>query len=438
MTPIQCIKSSLNLKASSIKNISESDDGTTFFIHVALHKRAAALCPHCGRKCPGYDNGTSTRKWRALDFGHQKVYIVADLHRVECPEHGVVTEQVEWAFHDSRFTKKFEQHVAHLALNQSRKQVCTLMRIHWRTVGNILFRAAQVKEKEAEHRFDDLEVIGIDETSYKKGHSYLTTVVNQKTCEVIWVCDRHGKEVLSAFFEQLSDTQISSIQMVSGDGARWIKDTVKHYAPHALFCIDPYHVVTWAIEAMDQMRRRLWRDTLNEEKKEPKRRAGRPGKGEERTQKKSKVLKASKYSLGKNPDHLTSRQTDNLDYIRTVYPKLFRGYQLKEGLRQVFHCDMAEAEQKLKKWLSWACRSRIEEFVELSKKIRRHKESIVNTRKYGISNARIEALNNKIKLIIRRAYGFRNIENLISMIRLACSEIGRQLQPAYVYDRNFE
>lgn len=73
-------------------------------------------------------------------------------------------------------------------------------------------------------------MIGIDETSYKKGHFYLTTVVNQKTCEVIWACDRHGKEVLSAFFEQLSDTQISSIQMVSGDGARWIKDTVKHYA----------------------------------------------------------------------------------------------------------------------------------------------------------------------------------------------------------------
>lgn len=189
---------------------------------------------------------------------------------------------------------------------------------------------------------------------------------------------------------------------------------------------------------MDQMRRRLWRDTMNEEKKEPKRRVGRPDKGERRTQKESKVLRASKYSLGKNPDHLTSRQADNLDYIRTVYPKLFRGYQLKEGLRQVFHCDMAEAEQKLKKWLSWACRSRIEEFVELSKKIRRHKESIVNTRKYGISNARIEALNNKIKLIIRRAYGFRNIENLISMIRLACSEIGRQLQPAYVYDKDFE
>ena len=122
----------------------------------------------------------------------------------------------------------------------------------------------------------------------------------------------------------------------------------------------------------------------------------------------------------------------------TVYPKLFRGYQLKEGLRQVFHCDMEEAEQKLKKWLNWACRSRIEEFVELSKKIRRHKESIANTRKYGVSNARIEAFNNKIKLIIRRVYGFRNIENLISMIRLACSEIGRQLQPAYVYDRDFE
>ncbi len=159
MTPIQCIKSSLNLKDSSIKNISESDDGTTFFVEIALHKRAAGLCPHCGKKCPGYDNGTFTRKWRALDFGHQKVYIVADLHRVECPEHGVVTEQVEWAFHDSRFTKKFEQHVAHLALNQSRKQVCTLMRIHW-SITNLSLPSTEVSD---DTRYKLLKYLG---TSY--------------------------------------------------------------------------------------------------------------------------------------------------------------------------------------------------------------------------------------------------------------------------------
>ena len=103
----------------------------------------------------------------------------------------------------------------------------------------------------------------------------------------------------------------------------------------------------------------------------------------------------------------------------------------------IFHTAEG-VEEALKKLLSWACRCRIPEFVELNKKIRRHRYSILNTMKYGLSNARIEALNNKIKLIIRRSYGFRNTDNLISMIKLVCSNIGRNLGPAYIADVDFD
>ena len=225
--------------------------------------------------------------------------------------------------------------------------------------------------------------------------------------------------------------------MVSGDGARWIKNTVGEYAPQAVFCIDPYHVVTWALDAMDTMRRRIWREVCEAEKTLPKRKPGRPKKGEEPQPKESKALKHSKYPLGKNPENLTDYQKSSLEQIQKVYPKLFRGYQLKEALRMIFHTAEG-VEEALKKLLSWACRCRIPEFVELNKKIRRHRYSILNTMEYGLSNARIEALNNKIKLIIRRSYGFGNTDNLIDMIKLVCSNVGRNLRPAYSADVDFD
>lgn len=100
--------------------------------------------------------------------------------------------------------------------------------------------------------------------------------------------------------------------------------------------------------------------------------------------------------------------------------RLYRAYLLKEGLRAVFKFDAEGAEIELKHWLAWAQRSRIKEFVELGKKIKRHKQAILATIINGLTNARIEAINNKIKVTIRMGYGYRNIDNLISLVRLKC------------------
>jgi len=101
--------------------------------------------------------------------------------------------------------------------------------------------------------------------------------------------------------------------------------------------------------------------------------------------------------------------------------KLYRAYLLKEGLRLVFRYSYEEAETELDRWLKWAQRCRIKEFVELGRKIKRHRAAILATIKVGLTNARIEAINNKIKVTIRMGYGFRNIDNLIAIVRLKCS-----------------
>lgn len=139
---------------------------------------------------------------------------------------------------------------------------------------------------------------------------------------------------------------------------------------------------------------------------------------------KASEIKNSAYTLGKAPEHLTGNQQIRFDIIQANDPQLYRAYRLKESLRLLLKStDVEKAEAELKHWLFWASHSRIPAFIELYRKIKRHKDHILNTIRLGLNNARIEATNNKIKLIIRKAYGFRNINNMIDMVYLVCSNI---------------
>ena len=130
------------------------------------------------------------------------------------------------------------------------------------------------------------------------------------------------------------------------------------------------------------------------------------------------------FAVRKAPEHLTEKQRDTLDGIRRGNSRYYRAYEIKETLRLILRCtDRDEADRKLKEWYWWASHSRIDSFKELAKKIRRNREFILNTISHGLSNARIEATNNKIKLLIRRSYGFRNIDSMLNMIYLTCSDL---------------
>ena len=174
-----------------------------------------------------------------MDIGSSsKVYLESDSPRVWCREHGATVQQVPWARHGSKHTKGFEDTAVWMPLHLSRKAVSEYLRISWDTVGPMIGRVEK-ETRSGDKRFDGLVKIGIDETSYKKGHKYITVVINHDTNAVVWAAKGFGKEVLESFFKELTPTQRKSIQLVSGDGARWIKDTVADYCPQATFCIVP-------------------------------------------------------------------------------------------------------------------------------------------------------------------------------------------------------
>jgi len=226
-----------------------------FVIRVRPLCRETHRCPMCGKRCQGYDSSNKVRRWRALDFGSQRVYIEAFAPRVKCPEHGVLVAKVPWARHDSDYTYDFETAVTWLALHATAQDVAEYFRIKWHTVGSIARRVQEALEKEQPSRFDNLEEIGIDETSYKKGHKYMTVIINHKTGHLIWAKKGHGKEVLSEFFQELTEEQRAKIKYVTADGAGWIADCVSKYCPNAERCIDPFHVVAWANNCLDEVRK---------------------------------------------------------------------------------------------------------------------------------------------------------------------------------------
>lgn len=403
-------------------------------IQVRPTRWAECRCPECGRKRP--KDGLSVRKdrtWRSLDFGAVVVNLKGCTQRIKCPVHGSIVADVPWAYPGSRFTKAFDLTVGWLAVYLSKSAIAEYMRIDWETVGHCVSRTLHEVEPDRNRRLNGLVRIGIDETSYKKGHKYITIILNHDTNTVVWAAPGHGKAVLDRFFRGLTEEQRSSIRVVTGDGAKWITASIEEYCPNCDRCVDPFHVVEWATTAVDDVRREVWREAYNTYKQleeDLPRSPGRPRLGDEASamlsaaKQKAAEIKRSSYTLGKAPEHLTDNQRIRLEMIAQQNPRLYRAYRIKESLRLLLKLDDVDvAAKELKSWLWWASHSRIPAICDLARKIRRHQKHILNAIHLGMSNARIEATNNKIKLIIRTAYGFRNIDNMIDLIYLVCSDL---------------
>ena len=420
----ELVQAIIGSKGFVVEDITVSAEMNEIILSVRPTRRERCRCGICRRKAPLYDRGRGKRRWRCLDVGAQKGYVEAESPRVCCRKHGVVTAAVPWARHSSRFTKSFEETAVWLSTHASRSTVSEYMRVEWHTVGGICARVYQELETANPSRFNGLVHIGIDETSYKKGHKYMTVVINHDTASVIWCGKGYGKEVLAQFFEALTEDQRASIRCVSADGARWIASCVEEYCPNAQRCVDPFHVVSWATDALDQVRREAWAKARRQNKSLPKRKPGRPAKGESAPKKsQAKTVKNIRYALLKNPEHLSENQQAQLQFLTKANPKLYRAYLLKENLRLALKAGPDEIANALSKWMAWAQRCRIPVFRDLRKKIKRHFAAIVAAAKFRLSNARSEATNNKIKLIIRTAFGFRNLDNLAAMVMLSCSAL---------------
>ena len=364
-------------------------------------KHLQGRCGVCARRCPGFDQGEGRRRWRALDLGTLKAFVEADVPRVRCPEHGVVVVAVPWARHGARHTRGFDDTAAWLAVHTSKQAVSQLLRVAWETVGRVVTRVTADAEAACD-RFDGLRRVGIDEISYKRGHKYLTVVVDHDAGRLVWAAPGRDAATLSRFFDALGPERCAKVRLVSADAAEWIALTVAARCPQAVLCADPFHVVKWATDALDEVRREVWNTA---------RKGGEVALAGE--------LKGARWALWKNPEDLTRRQRGKLAWIARVNGRLYRAYLLKEQLRLVFKLKGVRATVLLEAWLGWARRCRIPAFVKLAKTITAHRSSIQAALTEGLSNGLVESTNTKIRLLTRVAFGFRSPNALIALAMLS-------------------
>ena len=394
----------LGVEHTVIESVDLATDGRgqeLLIAQVRVKAGAARRCSRCRRRCPGYDTSPAPRRWRGLDLGTTQVYLQATTSRVACPEHGVVIAAVPWARPGSRFTTAFEDTAAWLVCHATLSVVAMLLRVAWRSVADIITRVVADRAGRID-RLAGLRRIGIDEISYRKGQRYLLVVVDHDTGRLVWAGKGANTATLNRFFDDLGADRASQLTHVSADGAPWIHDVVTVRAPAAVRCVDAFHVVAWATEALDQVRRGMV----------ARLRAG--GHHDEAT-----ALKGSRWALLKNPPNLTGDQRATLAGIAKANGGLYRAYLLKEQLRAIFQAaDFDDARSLLGGWIAWARRCRLEPFVKLAKTIKHYQPLILNAVRHGLSNARSEATNTHLRLLTRRAYGYHSPEALIAMADL--------------------
>lgn len=412
----------LGIPGATVAEVSFTPEGVV----ASLRRRSKLLTCPCGFTTRAtYDS--SIRRWRHLDLGACRLLLESKICRLECPRcERVRTEQVPWARPGARHSSDFEDVVAFLAQRVDKTTIARLLRCSWEAVANIVSRV--VADHIDDSRLDELYRIGVDEIFYRKAHRFLTVVADHdRDGSVVWAKEGRKAETLKAFYDELGDERKARLQAVSLDLGLAYAQATTEAVSHATQCVDPFHVVLQANKAIDTARRWAW--NLERRGKPPLNRApGRPPKGSSPPPNKPRWVKHTRWALLKDPGDLNDAQLDVLDSLRRERSVLYRCWELKEGLRDLYRLRRPQdAAWHLDWWLGWACRCRIPSFVKLSKTIRVNRDRILAAVELGLSNSKLEGLNSKIRLINHRGYGHHSAAALISMIYLCCGGITVQL-----------
>jgi transposase len=387
----------LAIAGASVVQVAFTDDGVV----VELRRRARRhRCP-CGRSASGYDH--SRRRWRHLDLAASKLWLEAEIWRVDCRACGRVrTEAVPWARPGARLSRDLEDVIAWLAQRTDKTSVCRLLRVSWQTVHAVVMRV--VADHLDDRRLDGVFNLGVDEISYKRGHQYLTVIADHDSGRVLHVAKGRNQAALQGFFDELGPERCAQVRAISMDMARIWRAPVAANIPKAAICFDPFHVVRWTNEALDTVYKAHGKEHPS-------------GVGD-------RDWRRTRYALRAGAERLDESHRELLNRLRRERYALWRAWELKERLRDLYRViEPNDAKKHLRAWCRAASRSRLRPFVNLARRIRKHFDGIVAAVEHGLSNSRLEGINAKIRLINRRGYGHPNATSLAAMIHLCLGGI---------------
>lgn len=362
-------------------------------IHMNFRRGGRFCCSECGAEgLPVHD--TVEKTWRHLNFWQYKTYIHLRTPRTKCGKCGERLWIPPWSRKQSGFTVLFEAVVMTLAKEMPISKVGEFVgetdtRI-WRIVRGHVNRAYAKKE------FGEVKKLGVDETSSRKGHNYVTVFADMDSGDVLFATEGKDSNTIKEFAEEMPvhNADVKTINEVTIDMSPAFISGISDYLPNASVTFDKFHIIQVLNKAQDEVRRM-------EQKQNP-------------------LLKRSRYIWLKNPENLTAEQKKKMESLRFENLKTAKVYQMKLTFQDIYRNvkEPKAAEEAIKKWLSWAVRSRIEPIKKFAKTVKAHWDGILRYFHSRLTSGTMEGINSRIQEIKRRARGFRNIKNFIAMIYL--------------------
>jgi transposase len=376
---------------------------------------ALLICPQCGAAAqPVHDR--LRRSWRHLDFFQFEAWLHADVPRVGCAACGKTSQVVvPWAREGSGFTLLFEALALALCRDMPVKQAAVLLRCAdkqlWRRIDHYVAQARALDDMSA------VQIVGIDETSLRRGQSYITVVHDLDTKRLLFATEGRDHQTVVDFAADLKahGGDPERVRHVCQDMSPAFAKGVGLALPNALISYDRFHVVAMANEAMDQVRQAEMRDDA-------------PGVTRALGAADRKSIKGLMWGMRKNPSGWTQQQTNAMHWLQRSSLKSARAWRLKMALREVYARAAASNDARLARadlnaWLSWARRSRLESFKKLARTITQRADAVVRGMTDNRSNAFVEAMNGLLQQVKRAARGFRTAKNFIAIAYLRMSKL---------------
>jgi len=394
-----CIRKGLGLKAHRVRAVEEEDG--QLVAHIEWVETRPLICGNCSRRTWKIHSLQKSREWRDLRVRDQDLVLRYRPRRVRCPACGPRVEHLPWAHKWQRVTRALSRALAELSRKLTWKETAAHFGVNWKTVAVAVKRAVEWGLK---HRpWKPLQVIGIDEVSRRKGQRYLTLVYDLIRRRLVWIGEDRDTTTMEKFFQWLGPRRGRSIQVVCCDMWAVYVEAVKTKLPWATLVFDRFHVVQHLNRAVDEVRRQTWRQL----------------RGEERI-----AFKKTRWLWLKNPWNLRSKERRRLSALCRINQPIVRAYYLKEAFQRFWDYRYPGwAFPYLRQWLWWASHSRLEPFKKFARMIREHILGIMAWTRLRISNGALEGMNNKVKVISHRAYGFRRTDTYITAIWHGCGEL---------------
>jgi transposase len=394
------IRKGLRLKAHRVVEVQEDEAAQELVIRLDRHEHRRLRCGECGRLARGIAPGRRpARRWRDLALREHVVVLVYAPCRVRCPHCGLRVERVPWADKWQRVTHALARAVAALARELTWSAVADHFRLNWKTIAAVV--EGVVLWGLQHRRWQPLHVIGNDEVSRRKGHQYLTIVYDLSRGRVVWIGRDRTTDTMDRFFTWLGPRRARTIHTVCCDMWGVYIDAVETHLPQAALVFDRFHVSQHLSRAVDEVRRQAWRQLLGAEKVE---------------------FKHTRFLWLKNPENLAPVERTRLSALLRLNSPIVKAYLLKEDLRRFWtYRYTAWAGAHLLQWLWRASHSRLVPFQKLARMLRAHLDGILVWTKLRVSNGALEGMNNKVKVISHRAYGYRTTWTYMANIYHGCA-----------------